>query len=106
MDEMRNYVTILVSELEITKYPFPKGQLVISKIYQLKNKKKSITSIKSFPSFHKHSFQIPSNLIIYLLIQTTLSSTCTHNTLKFFQIHFLKSTPQLNKALKLEKLVL
>jgi len=30
MDEMRNYVTILVSELEITKYPFPKGQLVIS----------------------------------------------------------------------------
>jgi len=66
------------------------GQLVISQIYQLK---KSITFIKSFPNFHKQFSQIPSNLTIYPLIQTTLLST--YNTLKFLQIHSPNQTKPL-----------
>jgi len=49
-----------------------------------KNKNKFITSFKSFPNFHNQSPQIASNLTIYPLIQTTLSSP--HNSLKSLQI--------------------
>jgi len=50
-----------------------------------KNKNKSITSIKSIPSFHNQS------------PQTIFSST--HNTLNFFQIHHLKSTLSTKQSL-------
>jgi len=60
--------------------------------------------MKSFPNFHKHSFQILSNLTIYPLIQTTLSST--HNPLKFLQIYFLKSTSPTKQSLKVRSAML
>jgi len=57
-----------------------------------------MTSIKSFPNFYNQSPQFPSNLTIYPLIQTTLSST--HNSLKFLQIHSFKSTPPTKQSLR------
>ena len=114
-DVNENYETPLVSGLKITKHPckwvmtleitkhplchvtyrdtlylifynlIPKGSISNFTNISIKEIKKSITSIKSFPNFHKHSPQIPSNLTIYPLIHTTLPST--YNSLKFLQIH-------------------
>jgi len=58
---MRNYKIVLVNELKITNTLFHKSQLVILQIYQLKEQKKSLTSIKSFQNFYKYFFQIPLN---------------------------------------------
>jgi len=65
--------------LKIKEYLFSQGSINNFTNIQIKKIKKSMTFVKSFSKFHKHSFQIPSNLTIYQLIQTTLSST--HNTL-------------------------
>jgi len=61
---MENYETVFVSELKFMKYPFPQGSISNFTNISIKKINKSITSIKSFPNFHKHSFQIPSNLTI------------------------------------------
>jgi len=57
-----------------------------------------MTSVKSFPNFYNPSPQIPSNLTIHPLIQTTFLSP--YNPLKSLQIYLLKSTPPTKQSLR------
>jgi len=55
---MKNYKTVFVSKMKITKYLFPQESISNFTNILIKKIKNSITFIKLFLNFHKHLFQI------------------------------------------------